>query len=218
MTKLAHSFSSLKMYENCPLRYYYQRITKEVSDSPGEASIYGERVHKQLELRLKDGAPLPQETAKYEPLINTLERKAEGKTLLVEQELTLNERLSPTGWWDDDAWMRSKLDVLIIHKSKAFVGDYKTGKRRPDFTQLELFALQVFAHYPDVDSVTSAFLWLKDNAIDKEEYSRDDAPVMWSRLLRRVHTIENSLEKEKWPANPSGLCNYCPAKHICKYR
>jgi len=216
--RLAHSFSSLKMYDNCPLRYYYQRIAKEVTDPGGEASIYGERVHKQLELRLREGTELPEETAKYESLIRKIEERAANKTLLVEQELCLNDKLKPTGWWDDDAWMRSKLDVLILSDTKAFVGDYKTGKRRPDFTQLELFALQVFAHYPDVDSVTSAFLWLKDDATDRETYSRDDAPVMWSRLLGKVRRVEKSLESEKWPANPSGLCNFCPAKHICKYR
>lgn len=216
--RLAHSFSSLKMYDNCPLRYYYQRIAKEVTDPGGEASIYGERVHKQLELRLREGTELPEETAKYENLIRKIEERAANKTLLVEQELCLNDKLTPTGWWDDDAWMRSKLDVLILSDTKAFVGDYKTGKRRPDFAQLELFALQVFAHYPDVDSVTSAFLWLKDDATDRETYSRDDAPVMWSRLLGKVRRVEKSLESEKWPANPSGLCNFCPAKHICKYR
>ena len=53
MTKLAHSYTALKMYENCPKRYYHQRITKEVVDQPGTATVYGERVHKQLEEYLK---------------------------------------------------------------------------------------------------------------------------------------------------------------------
>jgi len=217
MTKLSHSFSSIKMYENCAKRYYHQRIAKEVTDPGGEASIYGERVHKALEERLRDGVDLPEEVAHHEKIVHSIETRADGKTLLVEQELTLNEELVPTGWWDADAWMRSKLDVLIIHGDKAAVFDYKTGKRRPDFSQLELFALQVFAHYPDVTSVTSAFIWLKDNAVDSEVYTRDDEPVLWSRVLAKVKRIEQSLERDRWVANPSGLCRFCPAQHLCEY-
>ena len=43
--KLAHSYSSIKLFENCPLRYYRQRIKKDVVDEGGEASKHGERIH-----------------------------------------------------------------------------------------------------------------------------------------------------------------------------
>ena len=41
MTNLTHSYSAIKMYDNCPKRYNMQRITKEVKDVQGEASLYG---------------------------------------------------------------------------------------------------------------------------------------------------------------------------------
>ena len=63
MTQVSHSYSSLKMYENCPKRYYHQRITKEVSDSGSEATRYGERVHKALEDRLTGDSKLTDEFA-----------------------------------------------------------------------------------------------------------------------------------------------------------
>ena len=68
MTKLSHSFSAIKMYENCPKRYYHQRVLKEVKDQGGEATIWGERVHKFLEDRLAKATELPQEVARYDPL------------------------------------------------------------------------------------------------------------------------------------------------------
>ena len=52
------------MYENCPRRYYYQRITKEVKDTGSDATIYGERVHEALEHRLEDKVELPSESSK----------------------------------------------------------------------------------------------------------------------------------------------------------
>ena len=72
-------------------------------------------------------------------------------------ETTLTENLTPTTWWEKDAWLRSILDVLILFEDEAIVMDWKTGKRRPDFSQLEIFALQVFSHYPNIKKVQSTF-------------------------------------------------------------
>ena len=214
---LTHSFSSIKMYENCPKRYYHQRIRKEVQDKGSDATIYGERIHEALEHRLESKVDLPKESEGYEVLCRGIEKTARGGTLLVEQKLTLSEDLTPTGWWDGDAWVRSILDVLVLHNDTAVVMDWKTGKRRPDFTQLELFALQVFSHFPDIDKVKSSFLWLKDMQMDSKIYYRDELGSMWGKLLQRISRIEQSLAHDKWPPKPSGLCNYCPAKNICVY-
>ena len=68
---LSHSFSSIKMYENCPKRYYHQRITKEVKDTGSDATIYGERVHEALEHRLGKQVALPTESEAYDCLLYT---------------------------------------------------------------------------------------------------------------------------------------------------
>lgn len=215
--KLSHSFSSIKMYENCPYRYYHQRVKKSVVDQGGEASLYGERVHKFLEDRLKGDAPLPQEVAGYENLVGSVEKLCKGGELLTEQELTLNVDLKPTGWFDKDAWLRTKIDVLILKNNTAVVLDWKTGKRRPDFSQLELYAAQVFTHHPHIDRISSGFIWLKDQAMDKSMYTREEYHELWQSILERISRIEKSLETDTWPAKPSGLCKFCPAKHLCRY-
>lgn len=216
MTKLTHSFSSIKMYMNCPLRYYHQRVKKAVTDPGNEATHYGERVHKFLEDRLKTNADLPQEAAQYEGLTSAILKGMQGE-LLVEQELTLNAELKPTGWFDPDAWLRTKIDVLVLDTKRAAVLDWKTGKRKPDFDQLELYALQIFSHYPEVERVSVGFVWLKDKAMDRDEYARQDAAAMWEKLLTQIKRIEKSLETDVWPARPSGLCRFCPARHLCDY-
>lgn len=215
---LSHSFSSLKMFENCAYRYYHQRIRKTVVDTGGEASQYGERIHKSLEDRLKAQTPLPEEIAKLEPVVAKLEKATSANETHYEKELTINSDLQPTGWWANDAWLRSKLDVLILRDDDAVVIDWKTGKRRPDFTQLEMFALQVFTHYPYIDKVSTSFVWLKDPALDKETYTRDQTPKMWENLLTRTQRVEQAVKNDTWPAKPSGLCNYCPCKDFCEYR
>lgn len=215
--RLSHSHSAITLFENCPYRYFHQRVAKTVEDKGGEASLYGERIHSALELKLKEDAELPQEAKHYAPLTDSVKRAAEGAQLYVEQELTLNDNLTPTGWWDADAWLRSKLDVLIISGDSAIVMDWKTGKRKPDFSQLELFALQVFKHYPEVQKVKTSFVWLKTLEIDSETFFRAEAHDMWVKLLARIQRIQDALEYDNWPAKPSGLCRFCPARHLCDY-
>jgi len=219
MTKLAHSYTALKMYENCPKRYYHQRVTKEVVDQPGTATVYGERVHKQLEEYLKNTADLPAETAALQPLCDTVKQSTQGGgMLLVEQEYTLTSDLKPTDWFAKDAWLRFKLDVLAIRPNgRAIVIDWKTGKRRPDFDQLEMFAIAVFSFWPAADRVSSMFVWTKENATDKETYKREHLDDMWTRLLTRIHRVEKSLETDNWPAKPSGLCKFCPCREFCEF-
>lgn len=215
--ELTHSFSAIKMFENCPYQYYHVRIIKSVVNKGGEATVWGERVHKHLEDRLKTGVALPPETAHNEPICQAIEKLKGTGELFVEQEATLNKQLQPTEWWGKDAWLRSKLDILVIKGPWAAVLDWKTGKRRPDFSQLELFALQVFTHKPKVQTVHSKFLWIRDGKSDHEIYKRDQMPQLWEKLMTRIKRIEKAAETNTWPAKPSGLCPYCPVL-TCEYR
>ena len=214
--RLSHSYSSIKLFENCPLRYYRQRIIKDVKDEGGEASIYGERIHALLEARLK-GSDLDPEASQFEPLCSAVIQHSEGGELHIEKELVLNEDLKPTGWWEPDAWLRSKLDVLVLRGTDALVMDWKTGKRKPDFFQMQIFAAQVLKHYPDVQRVKTSLVWLKTMEMDTEQYMRVNINEHWAEIMKRIQRIHDAYESGNWPARPSGLCNYCPARHDCEH-
>jgi hypothetical protein len=213
--KLSHSYSAIKLYENCPYRYFRQRITKDVVDEGGEASKYGERVHEYLEHRLKSNKLLPQDVAHYEPLCASVEKIAAGGELLIEHELVLTDNLTPTGWWDADAWLRSKLDILVLNGTLANVMDWKTGKRNADQFQMQLFAAQVFKHFPDIETVKTSLVWLKTMEMDTETYYRAQTNDLWADVMKRIQRIYTSLENDNWPMRPSGLCRFCPARHDC---
>jgi hypothetical protein len=205
------------MYENCPLRYYRQRIKKDVVDKGGPASIAGERQHKQLEDRLRSGTPLPDETKQMESVCKSLLKK--NWTIHPELELAVNDKLKPTGWWDADAWLRAKVDVVVLNsdETKAIVLDWKTGKRRPDPFQLEISAAMVFAHYKTVQEVDASFVWIKDRATDRINVVRKEQKQIWLRILNKVQRIEISLKEDVWQPKPSGLCPWCPARETCDY-
>lgn len=213
--KLSHSYSSIKLYENCPYRYFRQRVLKDVVDEGGEASKYGERIHEYLEHRLKSNKMLPQDVAHYEPLCASVEKIAQDGQLLIEHELVLTDNLTPTGWWDADAWLRSKLDILVLNGTLANVMDWKTGKRNADQFQMQLFAAQVFKHFPEVDTVKTSLVWLKTMEMDTETYYRGQVNEVWADVMKRIQRIYTSLEHDNWPMKPSGLCRFCPARHDC---
>jgi len=213
--KLSHSYSSIKLYENCPYRYFRQRVLKDVVDEGGEASKHGERIHAFLEHRLKSNNLLPQEIAHYEPLCQSVERLSAGGELHIEHELVLTENLTPTGWWEADAWLRSKLDILVIKDTIANVMDWKTGKRNADQFQMQLFAAQVFQNFPEIQTVRTSLVWLKTMEMDTETYYRSQLNELWADVMKRIQRIYKSLEHDNWPMKPSGLCRFCPARHDC---
>ncbi len=214
--RLSHSYSSIKLFENCPLRYYRQRIKKEVVDEGGEASKHGERIHAFLENRLK-GLGFNAEIAQYEPLCVSVEKLARRGTLHIEHELVLTENLTPTGWWDADAWLRSKLDILVVVGNDAVVMDWKTGKRNADQFQMQMFAAQVFKHFPDVQRVKTSLVWLKTMEMDTEQYTRVNMNAIWAEIMKRIQRIHDAYDHANWPARPSGLCRFCPCRHDCDY-
>lgn len=217
MPKLSHSYSSIKLFENCPLRYYEQRVAKSVKDEGHEASVHGDRVHKAIEAKLRSGQALEADMGVYRPYADAVAASVGNGTLLVEEEITINSSLQPTGWWDEDAWLRSKLDVLILKGPDANVMDWKTGKRRTDMFQMNLFAAQVFLRYPDVKTVTTTLVWFKDAKLDTEVFQRRQMQSLWADVLGRIQRIEQALAKDNWPARPSGLCPYCPLFKTCEY-
>jgi len=213
MKKFTWSYSSLTSFETCPFRWWKTKWTKEVAEPQTEATLWGNRVHKALEDRLRRKTPLPEGMEQFEPIARTLLRHAENARLECEQKYAINDRFQKTGYFDKDVWLRSIADVVITRGDKAFIGDYKTGKMSnvPDSAQLQLGAAVVFVHKPWVKQITNAFIWLREGKITSETYSREDLPEIWQKFMPRVQRIEKALEQNKFIPRPSGLCRaHCP--------
>jgi hypothetical protein len=90
-----------------------------------------------------------------------------------------------------------------------FVPTHNTGKRRPDFDQLELFSLLVWQHYPEIQTCKTSFVWTKDKKIDTETFTRANANKMWENVMSRIRRVYKAQESNNWPAKPSGLCSFC---------
>lgn len=211
---LQWTYSRLDKFETCPRQFYHVHVSRDVVEPPTEATIWGEKVHSAFEYRIKDGTPLPEGMLQWEGLAKKIAAMPGEK--LCEERLAVDHNFQPVEW--KQAWSRGIADVVNLYKDTATVLDYKTGKRKLT-DQLALYAVLAFAQYPQIQTVKTGFVWLKDRKIDKETVHRDEIPVVWTPFLARVRKLESAYERDKWPHRPSGLCNgWCPVKQCEFYK
>ena len=206
------TYSQLDSFETCPRKFYHLKVARDIVEPPSPHAEWGTRVHAAFEDWIKNGSPLPEGMTQWQSLAEKLAKLPGEK--LCEQKMALDKNFRPTDW--KTSWTRGVADLLVVHKDRAVVADYKTGKRKPT-EQLDLYAAYTFAHYPQVKVVTTAFVWLKDRKIDKKEVTRGEVPIVWSGFLPRVRKLESAYERDSWPERPSGLCRaHCPVT-TCKF-
>jgi hypothetical protein len=212
--KVTWSHSSLKDYENCARKYHEVRVLKKHKQEKTEQILYGEELHKAAEQYVK-GVPLPKQFEFIQGMIDALLAKEGEKSVEIQMALDIN--LQPVEWFSKAAWVRGIADLLILDGEIAWVVDYKTGSNKyPDRNQLDLMSLLVFAHYPEVQQVNSALLFVVKNSMIKHKVKREDVDKLWWEYRERVSRIEASYANEVWNPKQSGLCPWCPVK-TCEF-
>lgn len=207
------TYSQLDSFENCPKKFYHLKVIRDVVEPPTVHTDWGTKVHTALENYIKDGECLPEGMTQWDNLAKKLAALPGEKH--TEIKFAVDKGFQPCDW--KQSWSRGIADLLVVHKDKAVVIDYKTGKRKPT-EQLDLYANYVFHHYPQVNVVSTGFVWLKDRRIDwnfgRDEgkpFSRGEVPFVWNSFLPRIRKLESAYERDKWPAKTSGLCKaWCP--------
>lgn len=214
MKKFATSYSALSRYENCPKQYYHINWKKDVKDEYGdsEAGQEGNAIHQAMFARVTQGHPLPFGFRPYERWASKF-ASAEGEKL-GELKLAITRDFRPTAFFADDVYLRAIVDLLIIRKEskRAIVIDWKTGKVRPDYTQLALMAAMVSVYDPTIEVFDTCYVWLKHNNLTRETYTKTKLLGVWGELIPRIDRLEQATKTTDFPAKPSGLCRYCPVK------
>jgi hypothetical protein len=215
--KLAWSFSALSVFETCRKKFYHLKIAKDVKDGDSEAAAEGKAKHDALYNYIFKDKPLPinmrtfAQTAKaYKDRIEVCD-DAQG-----ELKLCLNDKFEPVEWFARTAWVRAVVDFLLIKGRTAILVDWKTGKRKDDFTQLELSAAILSRYMPEIEEFHLVFEWLQDGDRSSPEYGalkKEDMKAIWMEFLPRVNEIEEARKTTEFPANPSGLCGWCPVEN-----
>jgi len=209
MKPMAWSYSSLDDFKNCPKAFHAKRVAKTVQETPSEQMIWGNKVHKCFEMRIKNGEALPDYLEEHEPFMQELEALDGEK--LTERKIALSTSRQPTTFFAKDVWMRGIIDFCNVHRDGALLVDYKTGKKHAKFEQLKLFALYTFVEYPDVDYVTTQFYWTKTKDTTEQTFDRSQIAEMWNSFAPDLRQYVQAFKDDVWQPRPSGLCNgWCP--------
>ena len=211
MSAAPWSYSKLKAFETCPKQFYHDKILKEVPFKETEATLYGTAFHTAAEDYIGKDVPLPGKFSFAQKMLDSLKNKQGDK--LCELKLGITEDLEPCGFYDDNVWFRGIADLIILDGDLAWVIDYKTGKssKYADKGQLELMALSVFKHYPQIKTVRAGLVFVISNDLVKSTYTEYDKPKLWEKWLAKYKQMETAAIEDVWNAKPNGLCRrHCP--------
>jgi len=205
------SFSRIKAFEQCPKQFYHEKILKQYPVVETEAMRYGTEFHKAAEDFMQGDEPLD---PRFSFALSALESlKAKQGDKLCERKMGLTENLEPCDFFADDVWFRGIADLIILDDDLAWVIDYKTGKnaRYADKGQLELMALTVFKHFPQVKKVRAGLLFVISKDLIKDSYEEQTSPILWNKWLANYNRMETAFNTDVWNPKPSGLCRrHCP--------
>ncbi|HMA77549.1 MAG TPA: PD-(D/E)XK nuclease family protein [Candidatus Paceibacterota bacterium] len=200
------AYSRINKFKTCPKQYYHTLIAKDYAEEfSGEKQMYGNAVHTAAQEFIDWGKPVPKKFEFMVPVLESLKAKTGEK--LCELKLGITEDLKPCEFFDDNVWFRTIIDLLIVDGDVAYVIDYKAGSNKyVDKGQLELMALVVFIHYPEVTAVRSGLLFVvHDNAV-RETFSRSDQTWMWNKWMQEYSKLEEAHDLDVWNPTQNGLC------------
>ena len=214
---MAWSYSSIKTFEQCPKKYYHLKVAKDIKEELGEAIIFGNEIHKIAEEYVAKDKPIPEKYRGIEPALKAL-KDMEGEKLC-ENKLGLTIDFEPCGFFDKKVWWRGVADIIILQGDTILTVDYKTGKKSQyaDLKQLEILALALFKHYPQVKRVKAGLLFLFADDFIKTVYSADSQSTLWTDWVSDVGQLETSVINDVWNAKPNFTCRgWCPV-HSCDH-
>jgi RecB family exonuclease len=207
------SYSSIKLFQQCPRKYYHLRVLKDIVEPESEAMRYGTLVHKAAEDYIVLDQKIPMKFSFIKPVLDVL--KEMPGNMYCEYKMGITAELKPCEFFDDDVWFRGVTDLLIINDDIAHVIDYKTGKsaKYADVEQLELMALAVFKHFPEVKKVKAGLAFLVANDFVRASYKQETEGQVWLKWLQETDRLEAAHNNDVWNAKPNFTCkNYCPVK------
>ena len=206
----AWSYSSIKTFDQCPKKYFHLKVAKDFKDEAGEAADYGTAVHEAAELFVTSGVPIPEKFAFMRPIVEPLAKKQGAK--YAEIKIGVTRDLKPCGFFDKGVWYRGIADLLIVNGSNAWLIDYKTGKnaKYADIKQLDLLAGAVFVHFPEVETINSALLYVVSQDMPRKIHHRQHLSEYMGVFDEQLDRLDAAMENGVFNAKTSPLCGWCP--------
>ena len=210
--KIVYSYTNLNLYDSiCPHQFQRRFITKDIPFTETPALKHGIQVHTAMEQRIAGGKPLPDAYRHWEPLAEPLaRRKAKA-----EMQLAVDRQGKPVDFWGkgkDVPFIRGKADAVVLNGSRAYIADFKTGKKREDPFELEVQAMLLKAQFPQLGTIIATYIWLKDSDVG-QPHDVSNTGATFAKCSRIAQDIEQDRVYEK---RSGPLCKWCDVVD-CEY-
>ena len=229
----AWSYSTYNAFQRCPRRVYMEKVLKEpqpplqIPEGKDEhPMLRGSRVHEAAEAYMKEDVDLIPELMQFAENFEVMRelQQCENVDFAIEEDWAYTVDWIPTGWTSEDAWLRMKVDCMIIRDEEAILIDYKTGRRHGNeishMTQAQLYQLGAFIRFPELEHITVEFWYTDVGELTQADFKRDFGMQFKPLFTQKGLSITNEVRFDAKPA--AYTCKYCPYGYetgngVCKF-
>lgn len=211
------SFSRLDNFEKCAHRaflLYDQKIPEPQRPLPPGKSEHandrGTRIHDGAEHFVRGTGKFLDEMSSFRVEFDAMARLYKEGRVSLEGEWAMDKQWEPTEW--AKGWLRLKLDALVfLSDTEAVAIDYKTGRKFGNeikhAEQLQLYQLNTFLRYPQLETVHTELWYLDQDDITSMTYQRHQGLRFRQRWDMRGNKLTNATS---FPPNPNIFsCKWC---------
>jgi hypothetical protein len=218
-----YSYTKLSIYEQCPLKFALQYISKCIPWSENEVFERGSYFHWRLHhypnnpdfgfvFAKKD--KIAEYDKQFDELIQTTFQEVLIKRkVATEYQFFLDENFKPLKT-KEGALLLGSIDYIgRENKDELVIVDYKTGTKEGDPFQLELYAMWGFVASKTVKTILCLYAYLDSNSFTSTKFCAGDQESIREKIINRIDTIESDTDFE---ANTGDHCLRCAGYQICK--
>lgn len=206
----AWSYSRLSQYEQCPLLFKEKFVTKSIPTDDTPAMIRGKEIHDGIAKFLQGKAEgVPRDALVFPRMEQIIAEIHAFPDKIVEQQWGFNANWLPTGWFGNDTWFRSILDVGLLYEDDTGESvDWKTGKKYgSNMDQMKSQAVAMFGRYRNLKTVTVRLAYLDSGDEEIEDIQKHHVPSIKADFERRVAKM---LADDILAPRPNDKCRFCP--------
>lgn len=164
----------------------------------------GVTLHTLCETFITRGGVVPVELTNVAKTLKRFRTLYKRGALTIEADLVFMSGWELTSKFHKDAWLRTKLDVLVINGKKAKVVDWKSGgidkrtglirENEKYADQLQIYSAAVLVAYPEIEQVESSLIFI-------------DAPEGANEVVQGGLMTKSALPgfKKKWSQRSAGM-------------
>lgn len=201
------NYSNVSCYQICNHQFFHRVVAKDVKFVETAPMRHGNHQHKAFEQRLSSGTRLPEDMQQFEPTCAALDPYKPQ----TEVRLGMRADGSPCGFYDDDCWVNTKIDVWMEVQGYGLIWDWKSGKRREDDLELRINALLAYVRNPELRTIKARYFWTGEGPAGTlgTEHDCSDFQRTFAELESISHHIEESAQVNHWPKREGPLCKWC---------